>query len=978
MLPPQLKERVAAFLPTLRLGVDFGEAAGGIALVRGNTIIHAETFVDFHNTTLETRRGLRRGRRTRHSKKMRLARLRSWVLRQKLPDGTRLPDPYRVMWEPRFQTKPTIYKEKGKSPREVPTWIEAAKAGEVDAAGFVCALTHLFQKRGYKYDDKELEDFSEDRLKDFLDSCCLLARAADLAEKMRAEVDRRAKPKLRDAFTAALTRLPQPRKAVPRQIKEEDLRVMVAAFGARYGLTEQTISRWQKELCGLLNRVLRQARFDNRVKSGCSWCGKKTARLSKPEIRELAYRAAIGNLRVYVSEASRATRALTEDERNHFLEWWNRRQQARLGKYTFAKGPKVAVFDRAPTTENIKQAFDQLRVAKSWLRKRGKPILDYAMLAQIDNLLNRLPRGGRASLCAEHLQHAANGGNMHTAGVDWQRLKVRSAPNPCREQHDARVLQRIERLLFRKGKHGEEAWRYGPVSFITLEVPEPQTERPQKGQIPEKRSLTLREALYTETGGKCVEGIWTGGICIYTGKPLSLAEMEKDHICPKSRGGPDLRVNLVCASREEANKPKDNCLPSEWLGYGSPQWKEFEARVRSLKTLPEAKKNLLLLPPGSPFPEDPTPLAHVGARPRAFVSDLRRLFEKYGVQPPKLDFQKDGLPHVQRVDGRWTRDLRRSWMWKDRNAEEPNFPEKNRSDLFNHAQDAALLAATPPHTWRNQILIEVAKRPCAKLDENRRPVLDSRGRPVTELRNRPGVAIMELAPDWAEFVARRRKPVVTTLGRLKASWKRQMAGTKFFLDPENADENFLRIHEQIDSESAGPTHQRREIVDKTKRGLVIQLPYYDPCAKQYRLRKVGVEPTAPLSTAAIFWTDTKGRLQISLERPTPLRPFLEHPIDPPLPEHARVLGRWDRGAIVKLSASGPHNAGFYRVKELYKNQIIVAPENSVPAEIAKRIAKRMNLPQDEIETTERKLGKTELAQILGRKEAKSTAASAQI
>jgi hypothetical protein len=33
-----------------------------------------------------------------------------------------------------FQTKPGLYKVKGRSPREVDTWIEAAKKGEVDAA----------------------------------------------------------------------------------------------------------------------------------------------------------------------------------------------------------------------------------------------------------------------------------------------------------------------------------------------------------------------------------------------------------------------------------------------------------------------------------------------------------------------------------------------------------------------------------------------------------------------------------------------------------------------------------------------------------------------------------------------------------------------------------------------------------------------------------------------------------------------------
>ncbi|MGH7205107.1 MAG: RRXRR domain-containing protein, partial [Nitrospiraceae bacterium] len=85
-LSPHLEEKFSRFLPQLRLGIDIGEWAGGIAVVRGNEILHAETYTDYHGTTLEKRRQLRRGRRTRHAKKMRLARLRSWVLRQELPD----------------------------------------------------------------------------------------------------------------------------------------------------------------------------------------------------------------------------------------------------------------------------------------------------------------------------------------------------------------------------------------------------------------------------------------------------------------------------------------------------------------------------------------------------------------------------------------------------------------------------------------------------------------------------------------------------------------------------------------------------------------------------------------------------------------------------------------------------------------------------------------------------------------------------
>jgi hypothetical protein len=44
---------------------------------------------------------------------------------------------------------------------------------------------------------------------------------------------------------------------------------------------------------------------------------------------------------------------------------------------------------------------------------------------------------------------------------------------------------------------------------------------------------------------------------------------------------------------------------------------------------------------------------------------------------------------------------------------------------------------------------------------------------------------------------------------------------------------------------------------------------------------------------------------------------------------------------------------------LAENEIIVIPEHNVTA----AIAQRMGLPKEEIETTERKLGKTDLAKL---------------
>ncbi|MGD0652052.1 MAG: hypothetical protein ABSA97_13110 [Verrucomicrobiia bacterium] len=86
--------------------------------------------------------------------------MRSWVLRQKV-NGQQLPDRYTVTREYRFQTKPGMYRQKGKDPVSSPSWIDAAKAGTVDTDGFVRALTHPFQKRGYngqQHSDNSLEN----------------------------------------------------------------------------------------------------------------------------------------------------------------------------------------------------------------------------------------------------------------------------------------------------------------------------------------------------------------------------------------------------------------------------------------------------------------------------------------------------------------------------------------------------------------------------------------------------------------------------------------------------------------------------------------------------------------------------------------------------------------------------------------------------------------------------------------------------
>ena len=150
-----LDEKVVSFLLTTRVGIDFGETKGGVCIESGriengklvNEIRHAEVFCDFHATDLQTRRGLHRGRRSRHQKKLRLARLRSWILRQPDPikwlslaeakqaclaKDQRLPDPYLLMRDPAFQCQPSEFETKVglQKKRALPTWPSAVASGE--------------------------------------------------------------------------------------------------------------------------------------------------------------------------------------------------------------------------------------------------------------------------------------------------------------------------------------------------------------------------------------------------------------------------------------------------------------------------------------------------------------------------------------------------------------------------------------------------------------------------------------------------------------------------------------------------------------------------------------------------------------------------------------------------------------------------------------------------------------------------------
>jgi hypothetical protein len=957
-LASSLLHRIEDFLPTVRVGIDFGEHAGGIAVVKNNGILHAETYLDFHEATLEDRRRLRRGRRTRHAKKMRLARFRSWVLRQRLPDGTQFPDPYEILRDKRLWVQPGIYQTEGKDPRAAISWIDLAKQGQVDSTGFIRALTLIFKKRGYRFDNRALSEMSDKDLGDFLKTARIPPEATSLIQDIETQIARReAVPddpvrgrkklpivELRDLFLQACNRKPQPRMAEHRSVKEAEIGAIIDGFGRATALPAETLTQWKRELVGakdgnngyqhhgLLNKVLRPARFDNRLRSGCSWCGKKTPR--KYKVREMAYRAAVNNLR---ARAGWRERPITEDEKNQFLNWWNDRQNA----------PGLATIKKHLTRLNPQQV---------------------RMANQLHDLLKNQQPKGRASLCKQHLQMAANGKTMKDAGVDWQSARIRNAANPQREQHDKRVLHRLEQILFVKGKYGDDAWRYGPVALISLEVPEPQTERLKPGQVPERQQETFKQRLLKELSEKCV----------YCDGPA----VDKDHIFPRSKGGPDIWDNLVAACKS-CNDQKGDRTPFQWLGSDAARWTDFSSRVNDLPL--GNRKRQIFLNETEEFPGgDPTPFARVGSRPKQFVFDLRRLFESYGVAPPELHYQT-GRCHVQLTRGRLTAKLRESWLLGPNGSQ--NFPKKDPLDLHNHAQDAALVACCPPHTWRDRIFLAEAERPGRD------------GRLITK----PGLAVPELAPNWAEFIKPRNHPIVRILGRYPVTWKSSFADETFGRNPDDTQSSKLIIsklvkdlkvtdlknivsslwREQLTSlaEQVGLAPKQvlpREMLAQKFPNLRRLQLFRQPGGIRIKIKPADGPPRklqikVP-SEGIVVWKREK-KIGLSIIRPRPLQRLGLPRIDPPPGPDAIELGRLHRHQMITLSKNSKHAAGFYRLTKFQDSGVEAILENAMPAEIAMRLRlKRAKSRADEESTTNTGtivLGKRELATYFLEKQAEN-------
>ena len=103
----------------------------------------------------------------------------------------------------------------------------------------------------------------------------------------------------------------------------------------------------------------------------------------------------------------------------------------------------------------------------------------------------------------------------------------RGAPNPCREQHQRRLLNRLAYLLFRARRADGSLVVPEPekIKYITLEIPKPENKNaPKKGEQTKTERRTPKALLHEETLGRC----------IYCGSTKNLTS---EHVVPFGLGG---------------------------------------------------------------------------------------------------------------------------------------------------------------------------------------------------------------------------------------------------------------------------------------------------------------------------------------------------------------------------------------------------------------------------------------------------------
>jgi len=167
-----------------------------------------------------------------------------------------------------------------------------------------------------------------------------------------------------------------------------------------------------------------------------------------------------------------------------------------------------------------------------------------------------------------------------------------------------------------------------------------------------------------------------GRECVYTGKPISLAQLlsdavDKDHILPRWRSLDDSMMNQVVTFRE-ANAKKGDKTPYEWLADADPD--RYAEVLQRAKKLPYSKYRR--------FTQKEMELKDFVARQLVDMRYISRLVTQY-LRPLGADMV---MPR-----GSMTAELRRKWGLNNILSEDG---EKTRADHRHHAVDAVAIALT--------------------------------------------------------------------------------------------------------------------------------------------------------------------------------------------------------------------------------------------------------------------------------------------
>ena len=187
-----------------------------------------------------------------------------------------------------------------------------------------------------------------------------------------------------------------------------------------------------------------------------------------------------------------------------------------------------------------------------------------------------------------------------------------------------------------------------------------------------------------------------GGICLYTGKPLSetrLDEYEIDHIVPRSLGGPDAAVNYVLTFHEVNHTKEKGKLTPFALLHGKEGWDAYVERVKKRTvTLRNKKVQLLTSPDAETIVQKYTALAET-----AWISKLAQTI--IGLRFGWPGGITNGERKVIVVSGGLTGRIRRKYKLNgllnpDAKSEE-EAETKNRNDDRHHALDAMVISFIP-------------------------------------------------------------------------------------------------------------------------------------------------------------------------------------------------------------------------------------------------------------------------------------------